>query len=145
MQNTDDELLSQWLQEKGIGDCRCGRKRLRLERTPDLPHYGKAVCGHCGLFIGWVGKPDSDPTKYKRPQEHRKLVKKFSRGFCEMCLRREGELTGGNVLHAHHVIPYSDDGEATRENVWIVCTHCHRIVELQRTYVGHKTLQPPGD
>lgn len=108
--------------------------------TPQRKHYGMYRCKICDTFNGWIPKPDSDASKYKRPQKHRSLVNKFSRGFCESCLRLEGELPDGQVLEAQHVVPYQQGGKPERDNVWILCTGCHRLIEHQRTYVGHKTL-----
>lgn len=117
---------------------RCGDNTpSRLELTPKLPHHGKLVCVGCGKWRRWVAKPETDATKYRRPAVHKDLVHRFSRGFCELCLLRESELRDGVVLEAHHVVEYHDDGDASRENVWILCTKCHRLVTWMRKYVGH--------
>ena len=80
-------------------------------------------------------KPDAD--KARRPAGHRKLVKKFGRGFCELCLRREAELPASQDLDGHHVVEFADGGTDDQANVWILCTSCHRLVHHQRTYLGH--------
>ena len=102
---------------------------------PDGVHYSNLLCPVCDTHTGGFGKkPDSDPTKYKRPKAHTELVKKFSRGICEMCLAKKDDLPKGQTLEAHHVIEYQDGGEATRENTWIVCTGCHRLINWRRKY-----------
>lgn len=101
----------------------------------DGPHYAKETCPNCNRFVRFVPKPDAD--KAKRPAAHRDLVRKFGRGFCEMCLRRENELPGPQTLHGHHVEEFADGGEPKRENVWILCTACHAYVNHVRTYIGH--------
>lgn len=111
----------------------------RIELTPHLPHYAKVTCAAagCGKILGWLPKPDDDPTKYRRPNEHRELVARFGNGYCELCLRTEVELKGRQGLVGHHVIPFHEDGDPKRENVWILCTACHRLVEWMRTYHGN--------
>lgn len=100
-------------------------------------HYARVDCGECSRFLRWLPKPDGEPTKYKRPKEHRDLVRKFSHGFCELCLIREEQMPKGEALEGHHVREFQDGGEATRENTWILCTACHAFVNWRRTYVGH--------
>lgn len=105
-------------------------------------HYGDLRCAECNTHLGFPPKPESDPTKYKRPSKHRDLVREYSKGFCEMCLRSEGELPKGTTLEAQHVQEYQDGGDSTRENIWIVCTACHRMVHWVRTYHGGNHVQP---
>ena len=106
--------------------------------TPELKHYAKSMCRGCGSFINWVSKPDSDKTK--RPAKHLRLVEKHGDGWCEMCLISVEDLPDGETLEAHHITPYQKGGHSEgheRENIWIVCTRCHRIIEHERTYTGH--------
>lgn len=102
----------------------------RFVLTPEKTHYGKLVCERCGRYRRWISKPESDATKYRRPNAHSDLVAKFNRGFCEMCMRSDGP------FEAHHVIEYQDGGDATKENIWILCVACHRLVTWVRKYVG---------
>jgi len=108
-------------------------------------HYAKTTCARCGKFIAWLPKPDTDATKHKRPKAHTDLVKKFSRGYCELCGFDQSQLPFSETLHAHHVARYCEDGEATRENTWIVCTACHALIEHQRTYRGKLRRAIAGD
>lgn len=97
-------------------------------------HYADLNCTRCGIHLGFVPKPDSDPTKYRRQKQHRDLVAKYGRGFCEMCLRLESELPKGQTLEGQHVVEHQDGGSAERSNIWIVCTACHRFIHWVRTY-----------
>lgn len=36
---------------------KCGSTLTRFELTPDTVHHGKTICGDCGAFIKWEGKP----------------------------------------------------------------------------------------
>lgn len=98
------------------------------------PHWGKWVCT-CGC-VAWLPKPDGDPSKYKRENIHKDLVKKYSKGYCEMCLRTEEAVRTrpNETLEAHHVIPYQHGGSHERDNIWIVCTACHKYIEHVRRY-----------
>ena len=104
------------------------------------PHARKALCPGCGLFLKWLPKEDDDPTKYKRVSKHRKLVKQYGRGFCELCLIKEKCLPNGSTLEGHHVIEYQhlpeDKPEPHPRDVWILCTSCHSLVNWNRTHVG---------
>jgi len=126
-------------------ECRaCGHEGPHVvTETPNLTHWARLDCGSCKRWIRWLPKPDSDPTKYRRPAEHRNLVEKYGRGFCELCLRKESELEGRNVLTAHHVQEFKDGGEPSRENVWIVCIACSRLIHWVRTY--HGEIQAIGE
>lgn len=112
-------------------DCKhCNTENTRgllefFDMSNGWPHYSRQTCYKCGKG-DWKNKPDSDPSKYKRPAAHRELVKKYSPGYCEMCLKPEAKVT----LHAHHVIEFKPGGSADRSNIWILCTACH-------AYVGH--------
>ena len=99
------------------------------------PHYKKKVCAECGKFLGFQSKPDQN--KSKRPAGHTTLVQKYEQGYCELCLRAKESLPPNQCLEAHHVIPYQFGGESSRENIWIVCTPCHKIIEHYRIYLGH--------
>ena len=106
----------------------CGCDDLAEELTPDMQHHGKRVCMSCHGFNGWLPKPDKDKTK--RPASHKRLAKKHGKGFCEMCLLDSDNLEG------HHVIPYKNDGDSHKDNVWILCVPCHKLIHHTRTYHG---------
>lgn len=99
-------------------------------------HYADCTCAKCGKHLGFPPKPDSDPSKYRRPTAHRDLVADYSRGFCEMCLRKHAELPKGQTLEAQHVVEFQDGGGNERGNIWIICTACHRMIHWIRTYHG---------
>lgn len=115
---------------------RCGGINLSTVPGP-FPggHHAKLFCVDCDRFIKWLPKPETEASR--RPAAHRELVKKYSRGFCEMCLRQEADLPKPQTLEAHHVDEFAEGGDELRENIWILCTSCHRLVNHQRTYLGH--------
>ncbi len=113
--------------------CGCSGPHPMFPRLDGI-HHADVNCVDCGRH--WFPpKPDSE--KRKRPAQHRAMVEKFSRGFCELCTIQKTELPKGETLHAHHVDEFQDEGTATRENTWILCTACHSLVHWRRTYVGH--------
>jgi len=106
-------------------------KRLGLRiLEPSGPHAGRYVC-ICGHFRGWVARPASR----NRPAAHRDLVAKHGNGRCQLCDRHVDDLPPGQVLEAHHVNEYARGGPPTAENVWIICTACHRLIEWVRSYI----------
>lgn len=109
---------------------RCQSEIVNEELTPDKQHYAKESCGVCGCWLRWLPKPDRE--KIRRPSAHRNLVKKFSHGYCELCCTAEQDLPPGQVLEAQHGVEFQDGGEPTRENIWILCTACHKLVHCIR-------------
>lgn len=105
----------------------------------DGKHYAKVHCNECNRFLRWLPKPEAE--KAKRPSAHRDLVGRFGNGYCEMCGIRDEHLPKGESLEGHHCEAYQDGGEPTRENTWILCTPCHKLVEWRRTYVKHTLAQ----
>ena len=129
----------------------CKSDALVEQLTPDGMHHGKICCATCNKFQDWMPKPDRD--KAKRPAAHRDLVKKYSRGFCEICLVEEKQLEPNRGLVAHHIVEYQHidehqgGGNNTRENIDIVCTACHRLIHWRRDYLwdtaGGEKCKPP--
>lgn len=109
----------------------CGSTKRRIELTPDLLHYGKEVCGN-GHHLRWVPTPGKE--KAHRPAAHKDLVRKYSLGYCEICLIAEDHLPPRQTLEAHHIIEHQDGGGELRENIQIVCTKCHRLIHWNRTH-----------
>ncbi len=108
----------------------CPCANTRVERTHTGPHYGKRVCVDCGVFRGWEPKPES--ARAHRPAKHRALVQKYGRGFCEVCLRSETDLTRHEWLEAHHIQPFREGGSEDRENILILCHACHSLVHWRQ-------------
>lgn len=97
-------------------------------------HYGKQICTNCDRFIKWASKPGD--AKKKRPAASKKLVRRHSKGFCEICLKTESQIQLPWVLEAHHIIPVEKSGGDEAGNIQICCTACHRLIHWQRNYNG---------
>ncbi len=120
---------------------RCGlNTEAVLEVLETGTHYAKLVCGECGKYHKFVAKPEADSTKYRRPKQHRELVTKYGRGYCELCLLGADDFDKGVTLEAHHLIEFQNGGSEERDNIWIVCTMCHRLIHWTRRYVGRNEL-----
>ena len=122
---------------------KCGPVQAVFQECSNGPHKAKFLCPKCNSFLRWIGSADiarikgNQPSKEVRRRETEKLVNRYSKGFCELCLRAKNQLPGTQTLEAHHVIEVQDGGSDERNNIWIVCTSCHKFVHHQRTYLGH--------
>ncbi len=121
----------------------CGHRGPHELRPNDtLPGRFLVYCAGCKKNMGWKSLPENE--RAKRPPAHRDLVRKYGRGFCELCLRMEAELPERHRLIGHHVIEYQDEGPPLRENVWIVCAGCSALIHLIRTYFALKETTAEG-
>ena len=110
----------------------CASDELRYVLTPRSPHYAALICGRCRRKLRWLPKPVAE--RVRRPASHRHLVRRYSRGFCQLCLTAERDLPAGQTLEGHHVVEYQQGGDDSRGNVWIVCTGCARLIHWRRTW-----------
>ena len=113
--------------------------------TPSRPNiYGEVYCRACNRHQKWLPFPDT-PEK-KRKKTGQKLLKQKipfdMMGFCEICLRDQFELKILELnLEVHHVIPVSQNGSDETQNLRLLCTHCHQLVEKQRKiYIRYSKL-----
>lgn len=123
--------------DHGIKAClQCGCQYGLVSPTTGVAHARLSCAnGVCNRFVKWLPKPRNEGKTQRT--DTRGLLDKYSRGFCEMCLRAEVDLPRSQVLHAHHVIEKQSGGDESRENIWIVCTKCHKYIHHERTYLGH--------
>lgn len=43
----------------------CLHPVIRVELTPNGPHFGKQICSDCGKFLGWEKKPETQDRERK--------------------------------------------------------------------------------
>ena len=73
-----------------------------------------------------------------RTSEHKNLKTYYSKGFCEVCLRKEPDVS----LKIHHVSPVADGGCSKSENLWTVCESCHgKIHYIRNQYTKEQKLR----
>ena len=113
--------------------CGCGSSE-KIETPRQDMHYSDIRCRSCGFHFGFGTDPEKKPKSRKGQAD---LVKKYSKGFCEICLRTKQDLPLPEVLEAHHIIEVARGGDDEAENIQICCTPCHRWIHHQRTYLGH--------
>lgn len=125
------------LLNKGLPVCPSCSCQFGMVSPTDGTAYAKLSCanGDCNKWIKWLPRPTNIGKKSRK--DTKGLLDKYSRGFCEMCLRRDEDLPPGQVLHAHHVIEKQHGGDESKQNIWVVCTKCHRYIHHERTYLGH--------
>jgi len=58
-----------------------------------------------------------------------------------MCLIKEVDLPPRETLEGHHVVEYANGGTDDADNVWVVCTACHKLIHWRRTYLEHLLLK----
>jgi len=120
---------------------RCGSTETRIEVLASGPHYAKEACAGCGNYVRFVPRPDNG-DRARRGKSHSDLVSRYSRGFCEMCEILQSRIPNREAMEAHHVIEYRNGGDKERENIWCICTRCHKLIHWLRTYLNH--LIPGG-
>lgn len=127
-----------FISETPCPDVDCGSNQMfRLIGNHRGGHYARIECASCKRFIKWEGKPKELKAVDPRSEVSKKLVARYSQGFCELCLRRKEDLPEPQTLEGHHKVQVSQGGTDDRENLWILCTACHRWIHWQRTYTGH--------
>lgn len=99
-------------------------------------HGYKLHCPHCDTFVGWSGKKKAIKSEDgERTRSSQWNAKRLNKGYCEMCQRPKDFLGYGERLEVHHVTEIEQGGEDVPENIWTLCTPCHRLVHHQRTYL----------
>jgi hypothetical protein len=132
-------------QDHGAMVCRkCEGTNIEVWETPELTHYGKFMCADCGTFNGWAPKPAEN--KHDRPKRNKKLYEKYGKNFCQLCLRDSGivgSLPSESVLEVHHVIAVKEGGADSPENLWTVCTDCHKLIHARRLELSKYLFEIP--
>ncbi len=70
--------------------------------------------------------------KSNRPYDHRKAI-----ALAKIRENYKCELRCGSTvdIHGHHILDYSLGGEATPENILVVCEDCHNKLQSGEIYV----------
>jgi 5-methylcytosine-specific restriction endonuclease McrA len=127
-------LFGDWHMEKLKRYCNsCGEKVETIETLKEEgPHYSFHTCVACGRHLGFGKKPENES---KRPKNNF-TAEDLKISFCQMCLRPKDRLGSRGVLEVHHVIEIQANGPDIPENIWVVCTSCHRLIHHQRKYLN---------
>jgi len=98
----------------------------------DGPHYSKHTCKNCGKFVGFGKKPGNEFKRGKNKYSPADI----GVSFCQLCLRPIDRLGTRGVLEIHHVEEIQNGGNDVPENIWVICTSCHKLIHHQRTYLN---------
>jgi len=99
-------------------------------------HGYKLRCPICNTFVGWGGKKKAVKGEHgERVRSSQWTANRLKQESCEMCQRPKNFLGHGERLEVHHVSEVEQGGEDVPENIWVLCTPCHRLVHHQRTYL----------
>lgn len=93
-------------------------------------------CEKCGKFLTWGGKNKAIVVDGERQRSTQWTAKRLNVEFCQMCLRNQNTLGTRETLEAHHVVPIETGGPDSPENIWIVCTPCHKQIHFMRIYLN---------
>lgn len=128
-----NEKLEGWTVELEKPCSRCGCDTGEVKKMTSGPNYAKLSCYKCALFVKWVPKPENENKKRRK-----KIAKlKPHVTYCQCCLRTKNELDGSAQLEEHHVLEVDiwPEHEMDPENIWVVCTRCHRMIHNLRLMV----------
>lgn len=99
------------------------------------------VCEQCERFLAWGGKNKAIMAEDKRQRSSQWTAHRLRIRSCQMCLREQDELGTREQLEVHHVQPVSQGGADQPDNLWVVCTACHRLIHWQQTYLNDHQKQ----
>ena len=120
---------------------KCGQVEPVTHGEVNDVHGFKLRCPHCDQFVGWGGKMKAiKDDNGSRNLSSQWTAKRLNADHCEMCLRSKQLIGKGERLEVHHVKPIEDGGEDLPQNIWVVCTSCHRLIHHQRKYL-HEHLK----
>lgn len=104
------------------------------------PVHGYALhCTLCSGWLGWGGKSKQlKDAEGKRVETSIWSAKRLGIDTCQYCRRTKDTLGDRERLEVHHVVPVDEGGDDKLENIWVVCTSCHKEIHHRRVYfVGH--------
>jgi len=121
---------------------KCGIVEKPYTNGQSNPVHGyKVYCHACHTWLGWSGK-----TKQLKNEDGERQIssqwtaKRLQIDTCQCCLRSLEKLGDNESLEIHHVVPVKDGGSDKLDNIWILCTTCHKEVHHRRVYFnGHMT------
>jgi len=114
-----------------------GNDKLKFSLTPQLVHYGRQDCQHCGRFCSWVRNPDL-PVNARGNKKSPKKVCDFhgivGDEICFFCLRERDQLGIKETLTVDHIQEIDKGGKDVIENMQVLCSACHKLKNWMRLY-----------
>lgn len=117
----------------------CSNDKLDFIETPNLIHYGRMDCKHCGRFCYWVKDPNT-PINNRKNKKSPKEVCYFhqikDKEICFFCLRNREQLGIKETLTVDHIQELNKGGKDILENMQVLCTACHKLKNWARLYMN---------
>lgn len=111
-------------------------------RKLDIPADPRAR--HAAILARGIPKGNPKPqkttivTQYSRDPEVTTFAKMLADGVCELCENPAPFATDdGPFLEVHHLIPMSEGGPDTPDNVVALCPNCHRSLHYAKDAASH--------
>lgn len=89
-------------------------------------------------------KPKGDETitinkiQYKRDNYSIALIKQIRGHKCQICSKEIIKKDGNKYIEAAHIVPKSDKGKETPDNILLLCPNCHKEFDLgDREIISH--------
>ena len=108
---------------------------IKRRGDPHDLHGHRMDCPACGKFMGWGGRKKEATINGNRQFSTQWPPSRLGIDHCQMCERKAHHL-GEGKLNSHHVVEIAKGGEDEPDNIWVVCTSCHRLIHHQRTYIN---------
>lgn len=96
-------------------------------------HYAECRCVKCGKHCGYLPYPKNEG---KRTESSKYKPEDLGINSCQMCMRHGERLGNRETLEMHHIEEVQHGGVDEPENLWVLCTPCHRYVHHQRRYLN---------
>jgi len=130
---------------ENYGICeKCGYP-LKFRERPDTIHHGEIYCPKCGKHVRWVPKPDKKSSGRKTTSRYDVVaVAKhhgFEKPFCFFCGRTQEQLGTNETLTVDHILPLSEGGTDTLNNLQILCSACHQLKNWATVYLRKHLLK----
>lgn len=116
---------------------RCGAFALPDQLDAKPPHYKKLVCPDCGHTFGFLSKPENEKKLEHRPNgqpSSDELMDMKNIDYCEICLRRKGQLGKRGFFEVHHISKDPSDNQIG--NLLLTCKACHQLIHYMQTYMN---------
>ena len=117
----------------------CGNEKLKFTETPNLIHYGRMGCQHCGKFCYWVRNPElpkSNRQNIKTVKEVCEFHQVKEKEICFFCLRTRKQLGVKETLTVDHIQELDKGGLDILENMQVLCSSCHKLKNWCRLYMN---------
>lgn len=122
---------------------KCGEWVLPNVEEAKPPHYKKLTCPDCKHPFGFLAKPENEKKLDHRPNGQPsadQLMEIKGIDFCEICLRKKGQLGKRGFFEVHHIS--HDPSNHDTSNLLLACKACHQFIHHLQTYMNYHMWGP---